>query len=43
MYPEGEILQAKIDMLQKTNMVDFAMDIHTSLHGPDAPCQGAEA
>jgi len=42
-YPEGEILQAKIDMLQKTNMVDFAMDIHTSLHGPDAPCQGAEA
>ena len=36
-YPEAEILQAKIDLLQKTNMVDFAMDIHASLHG-DAPC-----
>jgi translation initiation factor 3 subunit E len=40
-YPEPEILQAKIDMLQQTNMVDFAMDIHASLHGSDAPCQGA--
>lgn len=36
-YPEAEILQAKIDMLQKTNMVDFALDIHASLHGPDKP------
>lgn len=40
-YPEGEILAAKIEALAKTNMVDFAMDIHASLHGPDAPCQGA--
>jgi translation initiation factor 3 subunit E len=42
-YPEPEILQAKIDMLQQTNMVDFAMDIHASLHGADAPCQGTRA
>lgn len=39
-YPEREILAAKIEALAKTNMVDFAMDIHASLHGPDAPCQG---
>ena len=40
-YPEREILAAKIEALAKTNMVDFAMDIHASLHGPDAPCTGA--
>ena len=39
-YPEREILAAKIEALAKTNMVDFAMDIHASLHGPDAPCPG---
>ncbi len=42
-YPEPEILQAKIDMLRQTNMVDFAMDIHASLHGTDSPCQGTRA
>ena len=40
-YPEREILAAKIEALAKTNMVDFAMDIHASLHGADAPCTGA--
>ena len=40
-YPEPEILQAKIDLLQKTNMVDFALDIHATLHGPDTPNAGA--
>jgi translation initiation factor 3 subunit E len=40
-YPEAEILQAKIDLLQLTNMVDFALDIHASLHGADAPSVGA--
>ena len=39
-YPEREILAAKIEALAKTNMVDFAMDIHASLHGPNVPCQG---
>lgn len=38
-YPEAEILQAKIDLLQKTNMVDFAMDIYQNLHGVDTPSQ----
>ena len=32
-YPEGEILEAKIQLLQKTNMLDFAADIYKSLHG----------
>lgn len=40
-YPAAEILQAKIELLQQTNMVDFALDIHASLHGPDAPAAGA--
>ena len=40
-YPAAEILQAKIELLQETNMVDFALDIHASLHGPDAPAAGA--
>ena len=33
-----EILEAKIELLQKTNMIDFAADIWKSLHGKsDAP------
>ena len=37
-YPEKEILEAKIELLQKTNMIDFAADIWKSLHGKsDAP------
>lgn len=31
-YPENEILQAKIELLSKTNMVDFAKDIYKKLH-----------
>ncbi|CAI5934178.1 unnamed protein product [Closterium sp. NIES-65] len=31
-YPEEEILTAKIELLGRTNMVDYAMDIHKSLH-----------
>ncbi|CAI5469533.1 unnamed protein product [Closterium sp. Yama58-4] len=31
-YPEEEILTAKIELLARTNMVDYAMDIHKSLH-----------
>jgi hypothetical protein len=38
-YPEKakEILSAKLDALAKTNMVDFAKEIFTKLHGSDAP------
>lgn len=38
-YPEKgkEILSAKLDALAKTNMVDFAKEIYTNLHGTDAP------
>ncbi|CAL1352378.1 unnamed protein product [Linum trigynum] len=38
MYPDEEILKAKIELLNKTNMVDYAMDIHKSLyHTEDVP------
>ncbi|XP_010279582.1 PREDICTED: eukaryotic translation initiation factor 3 subunit E [Nelumbo nucifera] len=32
LYPDDEILKAKIELLNKTNMVDYAMDIHKSLY-----------
>lgn len=42
-YPEAEILEAKIALLQKTNMLDFAADIYKSLHnGKDVPAEMAK-
>lgn len=32
LYSEDELLKAKVDLLEKTNMVDFAMDIYRKLH-----------
>ncbi|KAH8485701.1 hypothetical protein Peur_070715 [Populus x canadensis] len=32
LYPDEQILKAKIELLNKTNMVDYAMDIHKSLY-----------
>ncbi|CAK9251070.1 unnamed protein product [Sphagnum jensenii] len=38
LYPDDQILKAKIELLGKTNMVDYAMDIHKSLyHTEDVP------
>ncbi|KAF5747967.1 eukaryotic translation initiation factor 3 subunit E [Tripterygium wilfordii] len=38
LYPDDQILKAKIELLNKTNMVDYAMDIHKSLyHTEDVP------
>eukprot|EP00899_Mesostigma_viride_P024735 jgi/Mesvir1/5446/Mv15503-RA.1 len=34
-YPEEGILKAKIELLQKTNMVDYAMDIHKNLYNTE--------
>eukprot|EP00976_Prorocentrum_cordatum_P114744 1195891-Prorocentrum_minimum.AAC.10 len=34
-FPENEVLQAKIELLQKTSMVDFAMDIYKNLHSTE--------
>eukprot|EP00013_Stygamoeba_regulata_P005485 CAMPEP_0177637292 /NCGR_PEP_ID=MMETSP0447-20121125/4895_1 /TAXON_ID=0 /ORGANISM="Stygamoeba regulata, Strain BSH-02190019" /LENGTH=424 /DNA_ID=CAMNT_0019139213 /DNA_START=21 /DNA_END=1295 /DNA_ORIENTATION=+ len=31
-YPEDDVLKAKLELLSKTNMVDFASEIHKSLH-----------
>ena len=39
-YPESEILEAKIELLSKTNMIDFAADIYKSLHNAkEAPAE----
>ncbi|CAI9754805.1 unnamed protein product [Fraxinus pennsylvanica] len=38
LYAEEDILKAKIELLNHTNMVDYAMDIHKSLyHSEDVP------
>jgi translation initiation factor 3 subunit E len=37
LYPDEQIQQAKIDLLSKTNMVDYAMDIFERLHNAPAP------
>jgi len=34
-YSEDDLLKAKMDLLAKTNMVDFAMDIHKKLYKTD--------
>lgn len=34
-YSEDDLLKAKLDLLDKTNMVDFAMDIYKKLHKTD--------
>ncbi|KAL6639029.1 hypothetical protein ACP70R_022759 [Stipagrostis hirtigluma subsp. patula] len=35
LYPEAEVLEAKLRLLGGTNMVDYAVDIHMSLRGTD--------
>ncbi|KAJ7972179.1 Eukaryotic translation initiation factor 3 subunit E [Quillaja saponaria] len=38
LYPDEQILKAKIELLNRTNMVDYAMDIHKNLyHTDDVP------
>ena len=38
LYPDEQILKSKIELLNKTNMIDYAMDIHKSLyHTEDVP------
>jgi translation initiation factor 3 subunit E len=34
-YSEDDLLKAKLDLLEHTNMVDFAMDIYKKLHKTD--------
>ncbi|KAK6149117.1 hypothetical protein DH2020_016642 [Rehmannia glutinosa] len=42
LYPEEDILKAKIELLNNTNMVDYAMDIHKSLYRSDDVPQGLD-
>lgn len=35
MYDENDIQKGKIDLLEKTNMVDFAMDIYKQLYNKE--------
>ncbi|CAB68135.1 translation initiation factor 3-like protein [Arabidopsis thaliana] len=43
LYPDEQILKSKIQLLNQTNMVDYAMDIHKSLyHTEDAPQEMVE-
>lgn len=39
-YPEDQLLKAKIELLNNTNMVDYAMDIHKSLYRTEDVPQG---
>eukprot|EP00008_Paramoeba_atlantica_P006530 CAMPEP_0201475208 /NCGR_PEP_ID=MMETSP0151_2-20130828/659_1 /ASSEMBLY_ACC=CAM_ASM_000257 /TAXON_ID=200890 /ORGANISM="Paramoeba atlantica, Strain 621/1 / CCAP 1560/9" /LENGTH=439 /DNA_ID=CAMNT_0047855241 /DNA_START=103 /DNA_END=1422 /DNA_ORIENTATION=- len=36
-HPRKEILNAKLELLSKTNMVDFAMEIWAEVHGEEPP------
>lgn len=36
-YKKEDIMQAKLELLSNTNMVDYAIDIHQELHGSDPP------
>lgn len=35
LYPEDDIQKGKLELLQKTNMVDYAMDIYKALYNRD--------
>ena len=38
LYPDQDILRAKLELLNQTNMVDYAMDIHRAFyHTEDVP------
>jgi translation initiation factor 3 subunit E len=42
-YPEADIEKAKIELVQKTNMIDFLMDIWTSHYNkPEPPAEFQE-
>lgn len=36
-YKQSDLMQAKLDLISNTNMVDYAVEIHNELHGTEAP------
>lgn len=40
LYEDEQILKSKIELLNRTNMVDYAMDIHKSLYRTEDVPQG---
>ena len=36
-YPEAEIEKTKIELVKKTNMVDYLMDLYASFHNEEPP------
>ena len=42
LFDGADIQRAKIDLLQKTNMVDYAMDIYKELYNKEAPADMRE-
>lgn len=36
-YKQEDIMKAKLELISNTNMVDYAIDIHTELYGTDPP------
>ena len=41
-YNEADIQKAKIDLVQKTNMVDYAMDIYSAQYKQEPPAEMKE-
>ena len=39
LYSKKTLLQAKLDLLKPTKMVEYAMDIHRELHGEEPPAE----
>eukprot|EP00171_Calliarthron_tuberculosum_P019228 IDg19228t1 len=36
-YKQEEIMKAKLELISNTNMVDYAIEIHTDLYGTEPP------
>lgn len=37
MYPDEQVVRARLDLLKSSNMVDLALEEHQKLHGGESP------